>query len=180
VAIRGDGSELPSLEESLDRREADGPPSTHLEARDGQGWWWAGDEQRRIGLQIGPAACALAAASAATGFAGRTVASFVRLWIFFDPQPGALRRASAADGAEQMDAEGANLAARLLRLKNEAPSVYERILDRTRSILGVPSRLEFRVLEETGRVYFLQFEDGLSHPVHQIGTSSGTPRMPAR
>jgi len=176
LAMRLDHRQL-VIDEMVTEERPSGPPRTVLEATGGRGWWWSEDDCKRQGLDVGPTGCSLASAAANTAFAGRDVAAFVRGWTFFDPHPGLLRRAASVEAAEELDSQGGNLAARLYRLCLEDRPRYERILQATRSILGVPEQLEFKVSTENGRVYFVQHEEGLRYPVHQVGASSGTLRM---
>lgn len=164
-----------SVEERLTRDLEQSPPETLLAAKNGEGWWWSGEETRSVALRLEPTGCALTAASADASFPGGSVADFVRNWGFFDPNPFLLRHDSTAPESNGLDPYGRNLARTLHSLKNSSPEVFERIVSATRSVLGVPERLEIR--ENDGRFYFVQNEPGLKYPVHQIGASSGTLRL---
>ena len=73
------------------------------------------------------------------------MADFVRGWGFFDPNPGALRRASAESDSSALAGYGQNLAARLHTLKRTDRDRFERIESATRDILGVPEKITFRL-----------------------------------
>lgn len=133
--------------------------------------WWP--------TALASTACVLSAACADESFPARRVGEFIQRWGFFDPSPPLLRRASNASDAERLDPIGRNLASRLyqLQLGPNGAEMIERIVQATRHVLGVPEKIELRVSEVDGRVYFAQFEKGLTYRVHQIGASSGTLRM---
>lgn len=150
------------------------PPTTLIESHEGQGWWWS-DQGQKVELRQQPTACALSAAAADAAFPARDVVDFVRSWGFFDPSPMLLRRASFDLEPSHLDAYGRNLSSRLVALRNQGDGLFERILEATRSILGVPEKLELR--EGDDRIYFTQEEPGLKYPVHQVGASSGTLRI---
>jgi predicted ATPase len=152
------------------------PPNQLLDCKDGSGWWWSG-EGRKVPLKLAPTACAFAAAAADASFPAGNVAEFVQGWGFYDPSPALLRRASNSENATRLEAFGRNLAARLYTLRQQNPGAFERIVSATRSVLGVPEAIDFRVSEQQDSVYFTQTEEGLEFRVHQVGASSGTLRM---
>lgn len=164
------------VEERVDAILTDGaPPTNYLESKAGLGWWWSGEENRRVEIEQSAMACALTAASADASFQGREIADFVRRWGFFDPSPYLLRHDSAGSGPNGFDPNRGNLAKTLYTLRESAPEVFDRILRATRSVPGVPGEIEPR--ENDGRFYFVQNEPGLRFPVHQMGASSGTLRL---
>ena len=61
----------------MDEVRSGTPPTTLLDSRKGEGWWWSGDDNQRIELKQAETACALAAASADASFPGRRVADFI-------------------------------------------------------------------------------------------------------
>ncbi len=67
------------------------PRAELLNAKNGDGWWWSGEEQRSVTLKQSPTACAQSAASADASFAAREVTEFISRWGFFDPSPYLLR-----------------------------------------------------------------------------------------
>ena len=138
-------------------------------------WWRSGKEGEQVELKQGPTSCALAAAAADAAFPARGLADFVGSWGFFDPNPFLLRHGWASVDSGRFDPYGRNLAETLYDLQNSSPDRFERIVDSTRSIVGLPSSI--RPKEIDGRFYFLQDETGLQNPVHQMGASSGTLRM---
>ncbi len=146
-----------------------------LESNNGAGYWKdADDKTTRIQLRSATS-CALAAASANTAFPARDIASFVDRWGFFDPNPFLLRRDWPGVESATLDHYGRNLAAALHTLESTSPDTLRRIRSATRDIIGVPKKIETR--ESVDRPYFVQEEDGLRFPVHQMGVSSGTLRM---
>ncbi len=151
------------------------PPASILESRDGNGWWWSGERNERVSLKQEPTACALAAAAADASFEAREVAEFVRRWGFFDPSPFLLRRDWSNVNSSKLDPYGRNLAETLHTLKRSAPETFDRVVEATQSVLGLPSSIELR--ESDDRFYFVQQEPGLDYRVHQMGVSSGTLRM---
>lgn len=153
------------------------PPEQLLAAEAGQGWWWSEAAGQKVNLEVSPTRCSLAAAAADASFPGRSLAEFVSRWGFFDPSPTALRRASDRADSARLDPIGKNLASRLLTLRNERSELFREIIEATRSILGVPTEIEFVVSEDQDRVFFLQNEPGLRFRVHQVGASSGTLRI---
>lgn len=163
------------VRETVEMTTASSPPAKILEAEDGKGWWWSGDEGGRVALDQAPAACALTAASADAAFAGRGIAAFVRGWGFFDPNPYLLRRDSFRAESDRLDPYGRNLARTLYALRESASPVFEDIVAAAESLLGLPESIEPR--EHDGQFYFVQKEPGLRFPVHQIGASSGTLRV---
>jgi len=147
-----------------------------LESTEGQGkWYTAGIGSITLALPK-TTGCALSAAAALAEFPARALVEFVGRWRFFDPSPALLRRASGIEDGGRLDALGRNLAARLNTLRLSDKPTYQRILEATRKILGVPDDLKWNV-SDAGLVYFLQHEAGLAYPVHQIGASSGTLRV---
>jgi predicted ATPase len=150
------------------------PPSQLLEANAGQGWWWSREESRGVELLQEPTNCALAAASADATFPAREVAEFVSRWGFFDPSPFLLRRDWSLPDVDSLDVYGRNLGETLYALPTET---LNKVVDATRSIVGVPTKIEPRMSEDQERFYFVQSETGLRHTVHQMGVSSGTLRM---
>jgi predicted ATPase len=127
-------------------------------------------------MELGGSECALAAAISDPEFGGRAVGEFMHRWGFFDPTPAMLRQPTSEIGAEALDRFGRNIAARLYALNKSSPAAFKRIVDATRSILGLPDDLEPKLSEE-GRAYFMQREPGLMFRVHQLSVSSGTLRM---
>ena len=121
-----------------------------------------------------PTNCALAAASADASFPAREVAEFIAKWGFFDPSPFLLRRDWSLPDADSLDVYGRNLAETLFALPG---TELEKVVSATRSIVGVPTRLEPRISEDQERFYFVQYEPGLRFSVNQMGVSSGTLRM---
>jgi predicted ATPase len=152
-----------------------------LFARGGEGWWISGNgpgsKKKKIDLKVGPAGCALAAASADAAFPARGLAEFVRGWRFFDPNPIAMRRASHDDEGLGLDHAGRNLAARLFTLHSNNPAVFRKILEGTRNVIGLPTEINFVGPDAEGRIFFTQAEPDLKFQVHQVGASSGTLRM---
>ena len=152
------------------------PPNNLLLTTSGDSSWWrSGEEGSRVQLERGPSSCALAAAAADASFPARAIAEFVSRWGFFDPNPFLLRHGWDGVDSGRFDPYGRNLAETLYALENSSPDLFEQIVDSTRSIVGLPSRI--RTKEIDGRFYFLQDETGLQNPVHQMGASSGTLRM---
>ena len=151
------------------------PPVGLLDADQGEGWWWSGKDGK-VALKQEPTSCALAAAAADASFPARDVAEFIGRWGFFDPNPFLLRRDWTGLESGRFDHYGRNLGETLYTLKTSTPATFERIMDATRAILGLPTSIEPRESEE-GRFYFAQSEPGLRYPVHQMGVSSGTLRM---
>lgn len=169
-----DGYEF-HVEEHLLRKSPQSPPALLMDVGGGLGWWWSGEEGDRVDVKQAATGCTLAAASADASFPGREVAEFVRHWGFFDPHPFLLRRDWTVLESGRFDTYGRNLGETLYGLRQSAPDVFERIVDATQDVLGLPSRIEPR--ESDDRFYFVQHEPGLKFPVHQIGVSSGTLRM---
>ena len=125
-------------------------------------------------MRQAPTDCALAAASADATFPARHVADYVRRWGFFDPNPFLLRRDWTGLESSGLDHYGRNLGETLYTLAKSSPRVMDRIVSATRDIVGLPNGIEPRESED--RFYFVQREDGLQFPVHQMGASSGTLR----
>ena len=140
-----------------------------------ESWWRSGKEGSRVLLERGPSSCALAAAAADASFPARAIADFVSRWGFFDPNPFLLRQDWAGLDSGRFDPYGRNLAETLHAMTISSPDRFQQIVDSTRSIVGLPSRIGTREIE--GRFYFVQEEPGLQYPVHQMGVSSGTLRM---
>ena len=152
------------------------PPENRLLITSGDsGWWRSGKEGSRVRLERGPSSCALAAAAADASFPARAIAEFVSRWGFFDPNPFLLRQDWAGLDSGRFDPYGRNLAETLHAMTISSPDRFQQIVDSTRSIVGLPSRIGTREIE--GRFYFVQEEPGLQYPVHQTGVSSGTLRM---
>lgn len=164
-----------AVTETVETASPSSPPAKILEAEDGRGWWWSGDERDRVALDQASTACALASASANAAFPGRDIATFVRGWGFFDPNPYPLRRDSFGSDSDRLDPYGRNPARTLHALRQTARPVFERIVAAANSLLGLPASIEIR--ENDGQFYFVQQEPGLRYPVHQIGASSGTLRV---
>ena len=158
-----------------EQRDASSPPVSLLDANQGEGWWWSGKEGR-VELKQDPTSCALAAAAADASFPARDVAEFIGRWGFFDPNPFLLRRDWTGVEAGRLEHYGRNLGGTLYALKASSSLKFEKIVQATRSILGLPSEIEPRESDE-GRFYFAQSEPGLQYQVHQMGVSSGTLRM---
>ncbi len=163
------------VEEHIDELPPQAPPVKLLEAEKGAGWWWSGEEGKRVTLKQAPTSCALAAAAADASFPARAVAEFVDRWGFFDPNPFLLRRDWSGLDSGGFDPYGRNLGETLYALKTSSPKILEQVVSATRAIVGLPSDIEVR--ESEGRVYFVQREPGLQFQVHQMGASSGTLRM---
>ena len=151
------------------------PPMALLDADGGTGRWWSANTEKRVEMQLPPTSCALAAASADATFPARDIASFVRRWGFFDPNPFLLRRDWPGLEASRLDHYGRNLAETLYILKSTSPGVFEQIRSATQDIVGLPTNIDPRESED--RRYFVQTEGGLRFTVHQMGVSSGTLRM---
>ena len=77
--------------------------------------------------------------------------------------------------AGRFDPYGRNLAETLYRLSESSPDVLDRVVEASRSVVGLPQEIEPR--ESEGGYYFVQNEPGLEYRVHQMGVSSGTLRM---
>lgn len=168
-----DGHEF-HVEEAVTEQRSGQPPVQLLHAARGEGWWWSG-EQGQVRLKQAPAACALSAAAADASFPARDAAGFIGRWGFFDPGPFLLRRDWTGLDSGRFDHYGRNLGGTLHALGQSSPETLKRIVEATRSIVGLPSDLEPRESED--RFYFVQQEPGLQYPVHQMGASSGTLRM---
>ncbi len=151
------------------------PPIELLNAEAGRGWWWSGEKGERVNLLQGPMDCALAAASVDASFPARCVAEFVGGWGFFDPSPFLLRRDWNLPDTSGFDPYGRNLGETLYTLWGIYPEVLDQVVEATRSIVGLPERIEPRETED--RFYFVQDEPGLQFSVNQMGVSSGTLRV---
>ncbi len=174
VSLIRDGHDT-YAEERLEASAPGAPPSILLHSDRGEGRWWSEESKQFNLLRQSPTACALTAASANASFPARDVAEFVSRWGFFDPNPFLLRKDWAGAESDRFDPYGRNLAERLYRLSKSSPDVLERIVDATRSVVGLPQEIEPR--ESEGGYYFVQNEPGLQYRVHQMGVSSGTLRM---
>ncbi len=163
------------VHEQVHRLPCGAPPALLLEASRGNGWWWSGNEGEKVALKQAPTRCALSAAAADASFPAREVAEFVQRWGFFDPNPFLLRRDWSGTEFRSFDPYGRNLAETLHGLRQSAPEVFQKILEATQDVLGLPTEIEPR--ESDDRFYFVQREPGLHYPVHQMGVSSGTLRM---
>ncbi len=163
------------VEEQVHEAPTGYPPTQLLSAEKGEGWWWSGEEGERVMLKQPPSTCALAAASADASFPAREVAEFIGRWGFFDPNPFLLRRDWNLADSGRFDPYGRNLGETLYALSKSSPDVLEKIVAATRSVVGLPSKIETRESED--RFYFVQTEPGLQFPVNQMGVSSGTLRM---
>jgi predicted ATPase len=177
VAVRRGAGYTFTLQEDL----YEPPAKQLLRSESGQGWWLSeprDGKAQRVTLNQSPTACALAAAAANESFPARAVAAFVQRWGFFDPNPFILRRGWSGFDPARFDTVGRNLAERLYAIRESSPATFDSIVAATQSVLGLPTRIDFREPREPDeRVYFVQHEPGLSFPVHQIGASSGTLRM---
>ena len=169
--VKREGHEF-YVEEHVAELHPQAPPSELLAASKGEGWWWSGEEGKRVTLKQAPTACALAAAAVDASFPARGVAEFVSRWGFFDPNPFLLRRDWSGLDSGRFDPYGRNLGETLWDL---SPDALDKIVQATRSVVGLPSNIEPR--ESEGRFYFVQNEPGLQYPVNQMGVSSGTLRM---
>ena len=163
------------VEEDIFDNTPGAPPTQLLRAEKGEGWWWSGEERERVTLKQPLSICALAAASADASFPAREVAEFVGKWGFFDPSPFLLRRDWNLPDSGRFDPYGRNLGETLYALSTSSPDVLQKIVSATRSVVGLPLRIEPRESED--RFYFVQDEPGLQYPVNQMGVSSGTLRM---
>ena len=172
--VKEDGPDF-QVVERVEESHPGKPPSIVLEAQKGAGSWWSGEEGRKVDLKRSQTICALAAASADASFPARGIAECVERWGFFDPSPFLLRRDWAGLDSAKFDPYGRNLAETLYRIERSSPDVFERIVEATRSVVGLPSKIETRESED--RFYFVQHEPGLQYPVHQMGISSGTLRI---
>ena len=164
-----------SVEEHVEELPFQSPPVRLLDANKGEGWWWSGERGERVMLKQSVTSCALAAAAADASFPARDVAEFASRWGFFDPNPFLLRRDWSGLDPGRFDPYGRNLGETLFALQDSAPVVFDQVVEATRSVLGLPSRIETRESED--RFYFVQDEPGLQFSVHQMGVSSGTLRM---
>jgi predicted ATPase len=164
-----------TVEERIRALPSDSPPQQLLEAAKGEGWWWSDNEKKQVTLKQMPWGCALGAASADASFPARQVAEFVERWGFFDPSPFLLRRDWTGLDSGRFDPYGRNLGETLYSLKTTFPEKFDRLVEATRSVVGLPATIEPRESED--RFHFVQTESGLQFPVHQMGISSGTLRM---
>lgn len=165
-----------SVKEHLTREpQGGGAPRTLLQCSEGKGFWWS-EKEERFPIELSATSCALGEVLGQQLFPGRNVAAFVESWEFLDPDTQSLRRASRRHGSNGLAADGSNLAARLMHLKENEEERFKRIIKATKSILGLPREIKFHVTPED-RVYFTQLEEGNQFPVHQVGASSGTLRL---
>ena len=163
------------VKERVERFPPQSPPTVLLDADGGAGWWWSSNTNERVDMKQPSTACALASASADANFPARNIADFVRRWGFFDPNPFLLRRDWTGLESSRFDHYGRNLGETLYALAETSPELMERILSVTQAIVGLPKEIETRKSED--RFYFVQHEEGLQFPVHQMGISSGTLRV---
>ena len=163
------------VEEHVKELPVGHPPVELLSAEAGEGWWWSGEEGKRVNLKQAPTSCSLAAAAADASFPARAVAEFVARWGFYDPNPFLLRRDWASLDSVRFDPYGRNFGETLYRLSVSSPETLEKVRLATEAIVGLPSVIEPRESEES--FYFAQREPGLEYTVHQMGVSSGTLRM---
>ena len=173
LSTQSDGS--PYVHEFVRMILPNQPPSEILNSSNGLGYWWSGSEGQLVNLQQQPTACALASASVDTSFPARDIADFVGRWGFFDPSPLVLRLDWSTSSPGSFDTHGRNLGKTLYDISKSSPEVFEKIVSATRSVLGLPAKIEFRQFED--RFYFAQNEPGLLYPVNQWGVSSGTLRV---
>ena len=151
------------------------PKKLLLIASGDESWWRSGEQGKTVPLKQGLTSCALSAAAADASFPARAIADFVRRWGCFDPNPFLLRSDWANLDSGRFDPYGRNLAETPYTLSDSSPHLLNQIIESTRSIVGLPSRIHTREIE--GQFYFVQNEPGLQHPVHQVGVSSGTLRV---
>ena len=173
VRLARNGYEFHIQERVREHRGAS-PPTELLKADAGQGWWWSGEQCKKVPLKQAATSCALAAAAVDASFPAREVAEFIGRWGFFDPNPFLLRRDWTSIDAVGLDHYGRNLGETLHALDDET---RQRILEATQAIVGLPQNIEPRQSRDEDRFYFVQTEPGLQYPVHQMGVSSGTLRM---
>ena len=174
VRLTREGHQDFTVTEHIRETTGGSPPTQLLDSNRGSGWWWSREESKGVDLLQDPTNCALAAASADASFPAREVAEFIAKWGFFDPSPFLLRRDWSLPDADSLDVYGRNLAETLFDLPETA---LEKVVSATKSIVGVPTRLETRITEDQERFYFVQYEPGLRFSVNQMGVSSGTLRM---
>ena len=172
VCLQRRGYEL-DVEERVTQFQAEATMQL-LESSGGRGEWWSGDRRKYVPLSQSPTSCALAAAAADASFPAHHVARFIARWGFFDPNPFLLRRDWNSIESSRLDHFGRNLGQTLFRLDD---ATRQEILEATRAIVGLPNAIEPRSAEDEGRFYFVQQEEGLQYPVHQMGVSSGTLRV---
>jgi predicted ATPase len=173
------GYDFVVVEEHVRRRTSPGrPPEELLRVNEGQGSWWSGNKQEGVPVKVAATACTLAAAAADDSFPAREIADVVRRWSFFDPVPELIRRGSPVfEDGSGLDRFGRSLPVILYELQQADPSAFDRVVSATRTVLGVPEKLEVRKDQEEERFYFVQYEKGLQYPVHQLGASAGTLRI---
>ena len=176
VRLVADGSYGFSVEEEASVTRPMKPPLRLLEARNGSGWWWSGENGgAKLRLKQDGTACALAAAAADESFQARDVVEFIDKWGIFDPNPFLMRHDWACAESGKLDPYGQNLGKTLYSLGLSSPKTLKKVVEATGSIIGHPLEIEPRVSE--GRFYFLQNESGSHFRVHQMGASSGTLRI---
>ena len=168
--VRG-GRGYTVAERAVERQNKGTAARTLLEAENGSGWWLG--EDAKVTLEMPPTGCALAAAAADASFPARNVAAFIERWGFFDPNPPLLRRDRSGLVTDKLDPYGRNLAETLYNLDNET---LKRVVDATRSTIGLPDRIEAKRSPADDSYYFMQHEAGLPAAVHRTGVSSGTLR----
>ncbi len=152
------------------------PRAELLNVENGWGSLWSSGKGEQVNFLQGETVCALSAATAAdSSFPGRQIADFVGRWGFFDPSPFLLRRDWNLPDSGGFDPYGRNLGETLYALERLSPEIFNRVVDATRSIVGLPDGIEPRESED--RFYFVQREPGLQFTVNQMGVSSGTLRV---
>lgn len=152
------------------------PRAELLNVENGWGSLWSSGKGEQVNFLQGETVCALSAATAAdASFPGRQIAEFVGRWGFFDPSPFLLRRDWNLPDSGGFDPYGRNLGETLYALERLSPEIFNRVVDATRSIVGLPDGIEPRESED--RFYFVQREPGLQFTVNQMGVSSGTLRV---
>src|SRR5206468_4803305 len=112
VRLTKDGYDF-RVHEYVEEVPSSSPPIRLLDADAGTGWWWSGQEGKRVSLAQEGTVCALAAAAADASFPARGIAEFVSRWGFFDPNPFLLRRGWSGFDPSRFDPYGRNLAERL-------------------------------------------------------------------
>ena len=77
--VKEDGPDF-QVFERVEESHPGKPPSIVLEAEKGAGWWWSGEEGRKVDLKRSQTICALAAASADASFPARGIAECIERW----------------------------------------------------------------------------------------------------